>query len=386
MIDSIIDNSALPAGSKIHILMKFHNAIVAALFVSALSASSPTQSEVFRSGEGGYHTYRIPALITTAKGTLLAFCEGRRNSGSDSGDIDVLLRRSFDNGKTWSAVQTVVDMGGDTIGNPTPVFERKTKTIFLLLTRNPGRSTEADITSRMGQGDRTVWITHSQDDGATWTTPVEITKQVKSPDWSWYATGPGNGIQLRNGRLVIPCDHNRRDNNERHSHVIYSDDRGESWKIGGVADDKTNESAVAETKDGGLVLNMRSYHGKNRRAIQRSQDGGLTWLPLTLDETLIDPICEGSLISAVAAGKRTNGQLLFSNPAATTRTNMTIRLSKDDGHTWAASRVLYAGPSAYSSLGVLHDGTFGLLYERGNQKPYETIVFTRFDMSWVAGE
>jgi BNR/Asp-box repeat. len=317
------------------------------LLASSLGAASLTQVEVFRSGEGGYHTYRIPALITTPKGTLLAFCEGRKNSASDTGNIDVLLRRSFDRGKTWSPVQTIADRGEDTIGNPTPVVDRKTGTIFLLLTGNPGATTERQITETAPQAGRTVWITHSTDDGATWTAPREITAQVKLPDWTWYATGPGNGIQLRSGRLVIPCDHNLRQNNERHSHIIYSDDHGLTWKIGGIAEDKTNESAVAQLKDGTLLLNMRSYHGRNRRAVQRSRDGGLTWSRLRLDEALIEPVCQASLI---AAGKR---GLLFANPAATTRTHMTVRLSRDGGATWSVSRLLYEGPSAYSSLALL---------------------------------
>ena len=337
-----------------------------------LVAASLPQTDVYSAG-GGYHTYRIPALIATRKGTLLAFCEGRRNSAADSGDIDVLLRRSFDNGRTWSAMQVVADFGADTAGNPTPVVERKTGAILLLLTRNPGAANESQITH--GAGERTVWITRSTDDGATWTVPREITSQVKRPDWTWYATGPGNGIQLRSGRLVIPCDHNV-GATERYSHVIYSDDHGATWKIGGIAEAQTNESAVAELKDGLLVLNMRSYHGKSRRAVQRSRDDGLTWSPLELDPALIEPVCQGSLI---ADGKL----LLFSNPAATTRTRMTVRLSTDGGRTWRASRVVHEGPSAYSSLAVLRDGTIGLLYELGETGPYERIAFARFDVRWL---
>jgi sialidase-1 len=351
------------------------------------AAGTFTETEVFRAGEGGYHTYRIPALIVSAKGTLLAFCEGRKNSASDTGDIDVLLRRSFDGGRTWGQVQKVADMSEDTVGNPTPVVERATGAILLLLTANPGPATERQISAGTAPAGRTVWITRSTDDGATWSAPADITAQVKRPDWTWYATGPGNGIQLGNGRLVIPCDHNTAgdQNQNRYSHVIYSDDRGATWHIGGVAEDKTNESAVAEAKDGSLVFNMRSYHGKNRRAVQRSNDGGLTWAPLVLDETLIEPVCEGSLISAVPARKRPNGRMLFANPAAAKRTHLTVRLSENDGRTWAASRLVYEGPSAYSSLAMLDGKSAGLLYERGEKNSYERIVFARFDLAWVHG-
>jgi sialidase-1 len=357
----------------------------ALLLCAAAWTASLTQVDVFRAGEGGYHTYRIPALLTTPKGTLLAFCEGRKNSSSDSGDIDMLLRRSFDGGKTWSDAQKIADMGTDTIGNPTPVFERKTGTIFLLLTRNPSSTTERQITRDMLRGARTVWITRSRDDGATWAEPVEITKQTKRPDWTWYATGPGNGIQLRSGRLVIPCDHNQAGTDARYSHIIYSDDRGETWKIGAVAGEKTNESAIAELKDGSLLFNMRSYHGKNRRAMQRSTDGGLTLGALTLDDALIEPVCEASMVSALPAVKKPDNRLLFANPAATSRKNMTVRLSLDGGRTWPASKVMHEGPSAYSSLAVLGDKTIGLLYERGEKSSYERITFAHFDLAWLGG-
>jgi sialidase-1 len=349
--------------------MLSRGAILLLLASTLRAAAANVQVDIYRAGEGGYHTYRIPALIVTPKGTVLAFCEGRRNSAADSGDIDVLLRRSFDRGKTWGAVQTVADAGGDTIGNPTPVVERQTGAIIVLLTRNPGGVIERDT----GETDRTVWITRSTDDGATWSAPVEITPQVKRAGWTWYATGPGNGIQLRSGRLVIPCDHNV-GRSERHSHVIYSDDRGATWRIGGIAEEKTNESAVVELKSGELLLNMRSYHGRNRRAVQRSRDGGLTWSPLELDPALIEPVCQASMI--------TSGRLvLFSNPAATKRERMTVRLSRDGGHTWSVSHTVWPGPSAYSSLAVLRSGAIGLLYELGDAGPYERIAFTSLTIS-----
>ena len=337
--------------------------------------AAPPHIDVFRAGEGGYFSYRIPALIISSKGTLLAFCEGRRNSASDTGDIDVLLRRSFDGGKTWAPAQKVADMGEDTIGNPTPVVERKTGAILLLLTSNPGKVTERQT----GPRDRTVWITRSSDDGASWSAPVEITAQVKKPEWTWYATGPGNGIQLKSGRLVIPCDHNTTDN-RRFSHIIYSDDAGATWKIGGIAAEQTNESAIVELKSGELLFNMRSYHGKHRRAVQRSRDGGITWSPLQLDDVLIEPVCQASMVTDA------KGRVLFSNPAATTRSRMTIRLSTDGGHTWTASQMIHEGPAAYSSLAILRGNAIGLLYELGETKPYERISFARFDTGWVQGK
>jgi sialidase-1 len=357
-------------------------------FLSVLVAGSlrakggPEEVAVFRSGEDGYHTYRIPALLATRKGTLLAFCEGRRNSASDAGDIDLLLKRSFDGGKTWSRQQVVADFGEDTIGNPCPVQERNTRRIWLPLTRNPGHFNERNIEQGTPGATRTVWLTYSDDDGATWAEAVEITGAVKDPNWTWYATGPGNGIQLRSGRLLIPCDHRRLDNMGRHSHVIYSDDRGRSWRIGGIAGEGTNECAVVELEDGTLLLNMRSYHGHNRRAIARSTDGGLSWSKLAWDQELIEPVCQASLI--VYPGRRGRRRcLLFSNPASTKRERMTVRASFDRGESWAKSKLLWEGPAAYSSLGVLPDGRIGCLYERGERSPYESIVFSRFDYEWL---
>jgi sialidase-1 len=349
---------------------------------SPASAAAPADIEeksVWKAGDAGYHTYRIPALLPTRRGTLLAFCEGRRGSASDAGDIDVLLKRSEDGGRTWSPQEVLADFAGDTVGNPCPVQDRNTGIVWLPLTSNPGSLTEREIEKNASRGTRTVWIMYSRDEGRTWSKPANITQSTKDPGWGWYATGPGNGIQLRSGRLVIPCDHRRYEGQARHSHVVYSDDNGRTWRIGGSAQTDTNECAVVELADGSLLLNMRSYHGRNRRAVARSRDGGLTWDDFGFDEALIEPVCQASLI------RYDRQRLLFSNPASTRRERMTVRLSRDDGRTWTASRVLHEGPSAYSSLAVLRGGWIGCLYERGEKAPYESITFSRIAMAWLEG-
>jgi sialidase-1 len=341
-----------------------------------------TSAEVFTSGQEGYHTYRIPAIVRTVEGTLLAFCEGRKNSQRDWGDIDLLVKRSTDGGRTWSAAITVADFGTDTVGNPAPVVDRRTGTVWLLLTRNPGDVPEKQILPGLSGATRTVWVTYSKDDGKTWAAPADITVSVKRPDWSWYATGPVNGIQLRTGRMVIPCDHVRGDVSQRYSHVICSDDGGKTWRLGGSAGPYCNESTVVELSDGSLLLNMRSYSGKNRRAVSISRDGGLTWTPPGLEDALIEPVCQASLIGF---GKGKRRLLLFSNPADTQRVNMTVRLSRDEGKTWSVSKTVHAGPSAYSNLIELKGNTVGLLYERGETGRYERITFARFPIGWLAG-
>jgi len=342
------------------------------------------QAVVYHATDGGYFTHRIPALLTTNKGTLLAFCEARSGSGSDSAPIDVVLRRSIDNGKTWTPAQVVVHFPDYTVGNPAPVEDRKTGVIWLLLTANPAGLTEKEIENGSPKGTRTVWVTYSRDDGASWAAAREITSSTKKANWTWYATGPGNGIQLKSGRLVIPCDHKVAVTHAYYSHVIYSDDDGKSWKIGGSAGPETNESAVVQLADGSLLLNMRSYAGQHRRAIALSHDGGLTWLPVHMDPTLIGPVCQASMVRYTLAPKGRKDRLLFSNPADTAhRDRMTVRMSYDEGKTWPVARLVYPGFSAYSSLAVLPDGTIGLLYEQGRAKPYAEIIFAHFNLEWL---
>jgi len=358
------------------------------------ASHKPKQTDVFISGTDGYHTYRIPALIVTKKGTLLAFCEGRKKSRSDSGDIDLLLKRSEDSGKTWSKQHVIWDDNANTCGNPCPVVDHRTGTIWLLMTWNRGDDREGAIKKNTSRDTRRVWLSRSDDDGATWSKPVEITDTAKRPEWRWYATGPGVGIQLRKGpwkgRLVIPCDHSivsPDDPDGYNSHVIISDDHGKTWRFGGVISPKVNECQVVELADGTLMINMRNYdRSKTTRAVATSTDGGITFSKITHDPVLVEPICQASFLRYTLRPDHDRNRLLFSNPAHPERGNrrdMTVRMSYDEGRTWPVSKVLYAGPSAYSCLTVLPDAGIACLYEAGDKNPYEKIVFAGFTLDWL---
>jgi sialidase-1 len=347
--------------------------------------------DVYVHGTDGYHTYRIPSLLVTTKGTLLAFCEGRRISRSDTGDIDMLVKRSEDGGKTWGKQQVIWDDGENTCGNPCPVVDQATGVIWLLMTWNLGPDREDAIIMQKSRDNRRVYICHSDDDGLTWSKPEDITAATKKPEWTWYATGPGVGIQLqhgaRTGRLVIPCDNSLAGEPRKYqSHVIYSDDHGATWRVGGTVPDlHVNECQIVELHDGRLMLNMRNYLYKGNddkmRAVSYSSDQGITWSKPLRDPELPEPICQASLITyCEKVGEKPI--LLFSNPARNDRrTTMTVKASFDEGDTWPKSMVLYDGPAAYSCLAVLNDGLIGCLYEAGTKNPYEKITLTLFPIT-----
>ncbi len=347
------------------------------------------QQDLFVSGEGGYARYRIPALAVTTRGTILAFCEARKFTGNDSDQIDLFLRRSFDGGRTFEPVQCVATQEDWVCGNPAPVVDRATDRIWLPFCKNRKDGDEGLICE--GKAPREVWLTVSDDDGATWAAPWEITADVRLVQWSWYATGPCHGIQLTDGRLVVPCDHivfkdyNRGD--PYHAHVIFSDDHGATWQIGGIADEGTNESTVVETADGWLYLNCRNkvarVEGGNYRAVAWSWDGGESFSPIVHDAALPEPICQASVCRLSTEAEHGQNRVLFSNPASATRDHLTVRLSTDECRTWPVSRVLHAGPAAYSDLYVAPDGDICCLYERGDAYPYERITLARFNLAWL---
>lgn len=339
---------------------------------------------VYRSGTEGYHTFRIPAVVVTTQGTLLAFAEGRRLSASDTGDIDVVLKRSTDGGRTWGPLQVVWDSGPHTSGNPTPVVDRNTGRIWLFMSHNLGyHCAGGDSECR-----RSIWVTYSDDDGLTWAEPRDISSDVQSPGTGWDATGPGIGIQLRHGpnpgRLVIPL----------FWRVVYSDDGGATWQQGGRHQD-ANESQVVELSDGRLLRNDRpaAWTPANaiysRRVLAISEDQGLTWQPNRYAWELVTPYVQGSIVRYAPenAGGPEGKVLLFANPDhETERVNMSVWASLDDGETWPYKRSLFSGPSAYSSLAVLPDGTVGILFEGGSGRPYENLYWTTFSLDWVLSD
>jgi sialidase-1 len=327
---------------------------------------------LFKSGDGHYHTYRIPALVKTTQGTLLAFAEGRKNSQVDHGDIDIVCKRSEDNGKTWSKMQILQDDWGNTIGNPCPLVDRETGRIFLLT--NGAKHTEGEIINR-GKGFRKIYISHSDDDGKTWSERKNISAMVKKPEWRWYATGPCSGIQIQSGkykgRLVVPANHSYHGSDvkrwEYRCHSLYSDDHGKTWEIGQSSSVGASETQIAEADEDLLIQDIRMQtHKKGVRAVRFSADGGATWSPLAHDKYRKDPRCQGSVIR--------HGDLLIStNPNSSKREKMTLYVSKDQAKSWQQVALVYPNSSAYSDLEVTDDNQVVCLYENGIKSPYERI-------------
>lgn len=337
--------------------------------------------DIFKGRTNGYHTFRIPALTKTTKGTLIAFCEGRKNSGSDTGDINLVCRRSVDGGESWSKIITIWDDGSNTCGNPCPAVDPETGRIHLLMTWNyetDGKS--AGDFNRPGstKDTRRVFYTFSDDDGLSWETPKEITESTKLSNWGWYATGPCHGIVIKNGpkkgRILIPCDHNVI-GGKGYSHVIYSDDKGKTWKIGGEVLGG-NESCVEELEDGRIIITCR-YSGKCR-LFAYSSDYGETFSSPEQKTALVDPTCQASIIGTTRNGSQV---LLHSNCANTARNRLTVKASLDNGVKWTNGFTVQEGPAAYSDLVVLDEKNVGIFYENGTSSSYEKISFKKIQVS-----
>lgn len=343
------------------------------------------QADVFFAGEFGYKEFRIPALVVTNSGMLLAFTEAGITS-SDYGDRDILLRRSTDGGHTWGGVQLIIDRGKSRVGSPAVIVDRGTGRIHLLVAVDSKEAFHA----------------YSDDEGRTWSEFRDITYVFHTfkSKWRWnrFDTGPGKGIVLVGGkcrgRFIMPIWLGIDDKLYRAA-AIYSDDRGQTWKPGGMIKEQhlnANENSIYEGIDGTLWMNIRGGDSrpeaerKPYRIIATSDDGGLTWSETHRNEALIEPRCLASTWRYSWPNEDRN-RVLFANPANEQhRVNMTVRLSYDDGKTWPVAKQIFDGPSAYSSLARLPDGSIGLLYERGDNYRYEKMTFARFTLEWLSDE
>jgi len=334
---------------------------------------------LFHSGKEGYARYRIPALLAAPDGSLLAFCEGRKDGGGLNGDIDLILKRSADSGRTWGPIERIMDDGDNTLGNPCPVIDRSNGTLWLAYTRSLGSDVENEIVKGTSRERTRVLITHSKNSGRTWSKPIDLTARLRRENWAWYGTGPGIGIQLKDGRLVIPAYHSVLPSGDYESHLIYSDDHGKTWKLGGTVGGNSSECQVAQRRDGTLYLNARTLRRTQYRTIATSRDRGASWSRPQFDKALFDPPCQAALL--VLPGQK-RPLWLFSHPAGPKRRNLTVRVSFDEGLTWPRSRLLVAGDAQYSSLALLPDGRLGCLFESWRNDNYQ-ILFARFEKKWL---
>ena len=352
---------------------------------ASVSIASPSfqESVLFTSGDGGYHTYRIPTLAVMPNGTVLVFAEGRKNSAADDGDIDLVMRRSSDGGQTWSNMQVVHEEGGNasiTIGNPTPIVDQTTGDLHLLFSRNNER----------------MFVTTSNDNGVTFSTPTEITGVAENFNFDWTRLGPGPtaGIQMTSGRLVAPVWLNAVKGNPDtyRSGAIYSDDHGQSWQAGQVvpvsADPTirgTNECAVVQLANGSLLMTERTSAGTPSRSKSTSNNGGITWTAAARDSTINPQMTtiKTSIARYSLASTDGTNRLLYSAPGAADRSHMTVWLSENEATTWPTQREIYSGPSGYSELGITANKTILLAYENGTSTYNERITLAKFNLEWL---
>ncbi|MEV5613053.1 sialidase family protein [Streptomyces sp. NPDC052225] len=365
--------------------------------VTAEHPATPETSVPFRAGESGYASFRIPAVVRAPDGTLLAFCEGRRASSADHGDIDIVLRRSIDGGRTWGPLRVAVANGANLAGNPAPVVLPSGR-VLLVHVRNAAAATEdAILRGRVSAADgRRVWLTHSDDTGLTWSAGRDLTARTKKPGWRWYATTPGHALYTREGRVVVPANHSLpptgtdtgTEAKYNGGHCLLSDDDGATWRIGYVDDNpdgyiNANETCAAQLPDGRLYFNTRNDSpSPGNRADACSADGGAHLTrPFRPQAGLTGPVVEGSLLHLGDPDV-----LLYSGPAdPAARALMTVRRSLDSGVTWQPAHTVDGLPAAYSDLVRVDDGTVGLLYETGDFSPYETITFRRIPVAALTG-
>lgn len=401
--------------------MNFKQLSILAIAVSlALGAHAAApfleKIDLFEGHQGGYALYHIPGVAVTAKGTVLAWCEARKK-GSDWDAIDILLRRSTDGGKTFSEPKSVANVPGPKTKNP---FALKLKFVNTndVTYNNPVFIPDHDGTVHFLfclEYMRCFYM-HSQDDGVTWSAPVEITSTFDAfhKDYAWkvLATGPDHGLQLKNGRLLVPIWLSTGTGGNAHrpsvTATIYSDDHGKTWHAGEIAVPNTadwinpNETVAIELADGSVMLNVRNESKTHRRLVTISKDGATGWSTPKFDDALLEPICMASIIrlSLKSAGAGKN-RIVFANPDNLSRAdgkeapgknrdrkNLSVKLSYDEGKTWSVNKVLDPGGSGYSDLAVTKDGVILCFYGRGDKNDFGGFAFnhltlTRFNLEWL---
>jgi sialidase-1 len=370
------------------------------------------KTNLFESGTDGYALYRIPGVVVTAKGTVLAYCEARR-TGSDWADMNVLLRRSTDGGRTWDAPRNIAEVEGPKPKNPVRTNANPAETTYNNPIAIPDRDGTVHFLFCLEY--MRCFYQRSTDDGISWSKPVEITgtfeKFRTAYKWRVLAAGPGHGIQLRNGRLLAPVwispGGGRNNHSPNVNAVIYSDDGGASWHAGelAVADKNfsagANETALVELADGRVLLTVRAGAKDSRRVFAVSDNGGKSWsAPRTAPE-IYAPGCMAGFVRHTMKPNAERNRILFSLPApqdgpdgkvlpgdSRDRKNLTVRMSYDEGKTWPVHKTLEPGMAAYSDLAVLPDGTILCFYEANNPaaakpSPYGFLTLARFNMEWL---
>jgi sialidase-1 len=392
----------------------------AALLVlaSAGPAAEPalTRTDLFEAGKDGYALYRIPGIVVTPRGTVLAYCEARKRTGGDWDAIDIVMRRSTDGGKTWLDRQAVVAITGPVPKNPVALKQKIGKEGDVTA-NNP----VAIVGCKAGplhflycvEYARCCYL-RSDDDGKTFSKPVDITAAFEKfrPEYDWkvLATGPGHGIQLKSGRLVVPVWLSTGTGGGAHRPsavaTIYSVDHGKTWHAGAIvardADPllNPNETVIAQLADGRVMLNIRNEAKQHRRAVAFSPDGATQWTQPVFDEQLLEPICMASLCRLSEKPPSDKNRLVFANPdnlessrgkaipgRNRDRKNLTVKLSYDEGKTWPVGKVLEPGISGYSDLAVAPGGTIYCFFERGggdgNHFRTKYLTVARFNLEWL---
>jgi sialidase-1 len=402
-----IDSLRSPAGS-LWLSVSILSALLSPFFCRSTSAEPLLEKTIlFTERSDGFTLYRIPGIVVTAKGSVLAYCEARKFSDADRGEIEIHLRRSTDGGKTFSAAKQVAHPGPRLPRNPHMPSRKQDKDMGGLdeqTVNNPVAIATRDGTVHLLYCVEYMRAFHlrSDDDGVTWSTPQEITAAFDAfrseLDWQAIATGPGHAIEMKSGRLCVPfwmATYAKKAPLRKAVGTIFSDDDGRTWQRGGLAIPDAGEPNIAPLSDGGVLLTARNSHAESRRLVTRSADGATNWSTPAFADELLEPGCMAGITAHPGTVK--GPLLLFSHPHTTdrehaARRDVTVHLSRDDGKTWPLSKTLQPGPSAYSDLAVLPDGTVLCFYESGTDMPkikrkrdwaYANLTLARFNLEWL---